>query len=209
MLNRSNMRLPIFESDGDYEAFERVLAEGVERFQPRLLAYCLMPNHWHLVAWPEEDGVLSRFVGWVTLTHTQRHHAHRHTTGGGHLYQGRFKSFPVQQDEHFHTLCRYVERNALRANLVKEPDLWPYSSLRRMTHGDADARSLLSRWPVQRPKDWLAIVRRAQTEGELQALRRSVQRGVPYGGPRWTKRTIAELGLEMTIRPRGRPKNGS
>jgi putative transposase len=101
------MRLPIFESDGDYEAFERVLAEGVERFRPRLLVYCLMTNHGHLVAWPQEDGVLSRFVGWVTLTHTRRYHAHRHTAGGGHLYQGRFKSLSVQQDQHFHTLCRY------------------------------------------------------------------------------------------------------
>jgi putative transposase len=151
VLNRANARLPIFESDGDYEAFERILAEGGERFRPRLLAYCLMPNHWHLVAWPEKDGVLSRFVGWVTLTHTRRHHAHRHTVGTGHLYQGRFKSFPVQQDEHFYAVCRYVERNAFRAGLVERPDDWRYSSLWRRTHGAAKAQAWLSAWPVSRP----------------------------------------------------------
>ena len=111
--------MTIFEKPEDYDAFERVLEEAVERTEMRLLAYCVMPNHWHLVVWPREDGELSRFTGWLTLTHTQRWHAHRHTTGSGHLYQGRFKSFPVQDDEHFLTVCRYVERNALRANLVE------------------------------------------------------------------------------------------
>jgi REP element-mobilizing transposase RayT len=118
VLNRANARMTIFENDADYAAFEQVLEEAVERTGTRLLAYCLMPNHWHLVLWPREDGELSRFTGWLTLTHTQRWHAHRHSSGSGHLYQGRFKSFPVQDDNHFWTLCRYVERNALRAKLV-------------------------------------------------------------------------------------------
>ena len=116
--------MTIFEKEEDYEAFERVLQEAVERVEMRLLAYCLMPNHWHLVAWPREDKELSRFTGWLTLTHTQRWHAHRGTTGTGHLYQGRFKSFPVQSDAHFLTVCRYVERNALRANLVACAEDW-------------------------------------------------------------------------------------
>lgn len=122
VLNRANGRLPIFEKNEDYEAFERVLAQAVQRVDIRLLAYCVMPNHWHLVLWPRVDGDLSRFVGWLTLTHTQRWHAHRHTTGSGHLYQGRFKSFPVQTDEHFLAVCRYVERNPLRAGLVSRAE---------------------------------------------------------------------------------------
>ena len=118
VLNRANARMTIFENDQDYAAFEHVLEEAVERTGTRLLAYCVLPNHWHLVLWPQEDGELSRFVGWLTLTHTQRWHAHRHSRGTGHVYQGRFKSFAVQEDEHFYTVCRYVERNALRANLA-------------------------------------------------------------------------------------------
>ena len=131
VLNRANARMTIFEKDEDDEAFERVLAEAVERTKTRLLAYCLMPNHWHLMVWPQADGELSAFVGWLTLTHTQRWHAHRHSAGTGHVYQGRFKSFPVQEDEHFYTVCRYVERNALRANLVSQAEQWRWSSLSR------------------------------------------------------------------------------
>jgi putative transposase len=99
-LNRAAGRQPLFEKDGDYEVFERALAEALDRVPVRLLAYCVMPNHWHLVLWPKADGELSRFLGWLTLTHAQRWHAHRHTAGTGHLYQGRFKSFPIQEDDH-------------------------------------------------------------------------------------------------------------
>jgi putative transposase len=136
VLNRANARLSIFDDDGDYEAFERVLLQAVERTETRLLAYCLMPNHWHLVVWPWEDGELSRFVGWLTLTHTQRWHAHRHSAGCGHVYQGRFKSFPIQQDEHLYSVGRYVERNALRANLVRA-EQWRWGSLFRWQRSSA------------------------------------------------------------------------
>ena len=114
VLNRANARLPIFENMDDYLAFETILAEAKLRQNMRILGYCLMPNHWHLLLWPREDPDLSDFTGWLTLTHTQRWHAHRHNAGTGHLYQGRFKSFPVQGDDHFYTVCRYAERNALR-----------------------------------------------------------------------------------------------
>ena len=121
VLNRANARMPIFEKAEDYDAFERILDEAVRRVRMRLLAYCAMPNHWHMVVWPREDGDLSAFVGWLTLTHTQRWHAHRHSVGTGHVYQGRFKSFLVESDEHLWTVCRYVEGNALRAGLCTAP----------------------------------------------------------------------------------------
>src|SRR5436189_3540964 len=118
VLNRSVARLPLFETDDDYRAFLRVLAEAQTRHPTRLLGYCLMPNHWHLVLWPRADGDLSRFMHWLTMTHTQRWRHHRRLVGLGPLYQGRFKSFPVQTDAHLLVLLRYVERNPLRANLV-------------------------------------------------------------------------------------------
>src|SRR5262245_4653482 len=151
VVNRANARLPLFEKDGDYDAFERVLAEAVARVPVAVLAYCVMPNHWHLVVRPQRDGDLSRFVGWLTLTHTQRWHAHHHTAGSGHLYQGRFKSFPVQEDEHLLTVCRYVERNPLRAGLVGRAEDWRWSSLWRRERGPEAARALLAEWPVPRP----------------------------------------------------------
>ena len=119
VLNRANARMRIFDKPKDYEAFEKILGQAVQRVKMRLLAYSLLPNHWHLVVWPREDGDLSTFVGWLELTHTQRWHAHRHSVGSGHVYQGRFKSFLVESDEYLWTVCRYVERNALRAGLCE------------------------------------------------------------------------------------------
>ena len=206
VLNRANARLPIFDKPEDYEAFERILTEGVERYDMRLLAYCLLPNHWHLLMWPKADGDLSRFMAWVTLTHTQRWHAHRHSAGTGHVYQGRFKSFPVQEDEHFYSVGRYVERNALRARLVKRAEDWRWGSLWRMAHGDRDARALIAAWPLARPRRWLDWVNEPQTEAELAAVRRSIRRGCPFGDETWTDNAVRKLGLETTLRPRGRPR---
>jgi putative transposase len=165
-----------------------------------------MPNHWHLIVQPRRDGDLSRFVGWLTLTHTQRWHSHYHTIGLGHLYQGRFKSFPVQEDGHLLTVCRYVERNPLRAGLVERAEDWRWGSLWRRERGDAEARTLLADWPTPRPRGWLRFVNAAQSPAEEEALKCSIRRGSPFGVETWVKDTGQRLGLEMTLRPRGRPK---
>jgi putative transposase len=206
VLNRANARLPIFKKDEDYRAFERVLSEVCERVPMRILAYCLMPNHWHLVLWPRQDGDLSTFMRLLTLTHTQRWHAHRRSAGSGHLYQGRFKAFTVQSNPYLLRVCRYVERNALRGKLVKRAEDWRWGSLWRSTYGDVQARALLSEWPIPRPRDWVQRVNRPENQAELEALRRCVVRGSPFGSPRWMERTVKRLGLESTLRPRGRPR---
>jgi putative transposase len=204
-LNRAVARLPLFQKDGDYEAFERVLVAALEKHPIRLLAYCLMPNHWHFVLWPERDGQVTEFLRWLTHTHTQRWHAHYHTSGSGHLYQGRFKAFPIQQDDHLYTVLRYVERNSLRADLVSKVQEWRWSSVhQRLTKGRLDA--LLAAWPVPMPRDWLARVQRPETEAELEAVRRAVQKGQPYGSATWQHATAKTLGLQFTLRQRGRPK---
>ncbi len=208
-LNRAVARLSLFEKDGDYEAFERVLALALDKHPIRVLAYTLMPNHWHFVLWPRKEGELTAFLRWLTHTHTMRWHAHYHTSGTGHLYQGRFKSFPIEADDHLYAVLRYVERNALRANLVKRAEQWRWSSLWRRQQEEASLRALLSAWPLPEPADWLRRVNAAQTEAELAALRRSVLRGTPYGSDGWTKRTARRLGLEYTLRERGRPKKAA
>jgi putative transposase len=212
-LNRANAGLTIFSSDEDYAAFESVLSEALPRDDMRLLAYCLMPNHFHLLLWPREDGDLSRFMRWLTLTHTQRWHAHRRTAGTGHLYQGRFKSFPVQSDDHFLTVCRYVERNALRAGLVERAEDWRWGSLRSLRGKDAVERPPLTPWPIDRPRDWKSRVNRPFGPREEEAVRRSIQRGQPFGAAPWQAEMAARLGLESAFRPRGRPRkqptNGS
>jgi putative transposase len=172
----------------------------------RLLAYCLMSNHWHLVLWPQKDGDLSDFMHWLTLTHTQRWHAHYHNVGSGHLYQGRFKSFPVEADEHYLTVCRYVERNALRASMVRTAQGWKWGSLAQRLGVGLELGPELVEGPLALPSDWVALVNAAQTEAELTALRRCVERGQPYGSETWVKRTSVRMGLTSTLRPRGRPK---
>ena len=97
-LNRGNARGDLFFKEGDFEAFERVIWEGLQKYPVDLFAYQWMHNHWHMVLSPQKDKAMSAFLGWVTMTHTQRYHAHNKTTGYGHLYQGRYKSFPVQDD---------------------------------------------------------------------------------------------------------------
>jgi putative transposase len=149
---------------------------------------------------------LTAFVRWLTHTHTMRWHAHYHTSGTGHLYQGRFKSFPVEADDHLYAVLRYVERNPLRANLVRRAEDWRWGSLWHRAHGAAQPVLGLEPWPVPLPADWSAVVNAAQTTAEVEAVRRSVVRGRPYGSASWQQRAAKRLGLEYTLRPRGRPK---
>jgi putative transposase len=204
-MNRAAGNLVLFEKPGDYDAFERVLAEARRRTGTRLCSYALMPNHFHLVLWPREDGELSAFMQWLTMTHTQRWRAHRKNAGWGHLYQSRFKSFPIQQDAHFLTVCRYVERNPLRARLVRRAENWQWCALACRYRRPVEDGLVVDKWPILPPNDWCAQVNEPLTGAELDALRQCARRGQPFGGPGWVKRTADALGLESTLRPVGRP----
>jgi putative transposase len=207
VLNRGNGRMRIFHKAEDYEAFERVLAEGLERYAVELLTYCLMPNHWHLVARPRTNEALGRWMGWVGVTHVRRYHEHYHSRGGGHVYQGRFKSFPVAEDDYFVALCRYVEGNPLRAGLVERAEQWQWSGLWRRARGPGDLR--LSAWPLERSRNWVAWVNRGLNDEQLEGIRTCVERGRPFGPETWLRRTAARLGLEFTLRGPGRPRKTS
>jgi len=199
VLNRANARMTLFEDDGDYLAFQRVLAEACDRVGMRLLAYCVMPNHWHLVVWPRGDGDLSRFMNWLTLTHTQRWHRHRNSVGNGHVYQGRFKSFPIETSEYLLTVCRYVERNPVRAGLVTRAEHWRWSS------AASSKGATLHQWPIPRPQAWAEWVNADEHHEQVEALRRSVVKGQPFGSEPWTKQMVTRWNLGMTLRERGRP----
>jgi putative transposase len=205
VLNRRAGRLALFEKPTDYAAFEKILAEAHTQTKIRIAAYCLMPNHWHLLLWPRHDGELSEVLRWITVTHTQRWHSHHHSAGTGPVYQGRFKSFPVQTDEHFLTVARYVERNALRAKLTDNAEDWQWSSLWRHGQTDPKLTSWLSDWPMERPRNWTTSVNRPHTASELESLRVSAQRGRPFGDEGWVRRMAKRFGMESTLRPRGRP----
>jgi putative transposase len=202
VLNRGNGRAKVFHGDDDYLNFIELLQQAEERMRIRILGYTLMPNHFHLVLWPRRDGDLSRWMQWLLTSHVRRYH--RLYRGSGHVWQGRFKAFPIEQDEHLLTVLRYIERNALRANLVTRAELWPWSSLALRDAGKRPA--WLSAWPVDRPRNWTAWVNKAQSPAELKALKRCIVRGTPFGDDRWITRTATRLGLESSLRPRGRPR---
>lgn len=207
VLNRANNRMPIFEAIGDYLAFLRVMRDTQEKKPMRILAYCLMPNHWHFLLWPRLDGQLGQFMQALTTTHVRRWRLNRHSVGEGHLYQGTYKSFPVQNDEHFFTVCRYVERNALRARLVPRAEQWQWGSLwQRRQRRTLEDHPPLSDWPLAAPRNWATLVNQVQNETELEAIRTSLRRGRPFGSETWQRRTATRLGLESTFRSRGRPK---
>ena len=206
VLNRGVGRRTLFHTDADFAAFDRCLESVLFLSPTRLLAYCLMPNHWHLLLWPRADGELAAFMQRLTTTHVRRWPMHQNEVGLGHLYQGRFKSFPVQEDGHFLTVARYVERNALRAKLVENAQDWKWGSLWRREHGNAQQRGILGEWPLPRPADWLQWVNHPQSDVELDALRTSIKRGRPFGVDTWQRDTARQLGLERSLRAAGRPR---
>ena len=205
-LNRGNLRSTIFHKDADFAAFEKILREALDLYQVELFSYALMPNHFHLVLRPLIDGEMSRFMKWIGGTHTMRYHAHYQTSGQGHVYQQRYKSFPIQDDDHFRVVCRYVERNARRAGLVRRAEDWRWGSLWRWLARPEPDPQLLSPWPIPRSPNWVERVNEALTERQLRAVRRCAQRGSPFGASEWIEATAKEFGLESTQRPRGRPK---
>ncbi len=200
---------PIFFKEEDYRLFEEILEDAKEKCAMRILAYCLMPNHFHLVLHPCEDGDLQKFMQWLTLTHTQRWHIQNGTVGTGHLYQGRYKSFLIQRDSHLLAVIRYVERNPLRANLVKRAENWNFSSLSRRLSQVPEKMRLLARWPIPEPKDYLSFVNMPMKKEELETIRYSVNRGKPLGSEGWSKATIGKYGLLATVRSRGRQIKGT
>ncbi len=206
VLNRGNDGRRLFDSPLDYQAFVGVVRETLLVVSMRILAYCLMPNHWHFVFWPEEDDQLSEFMHLLTTTHVRRWHEFRDSNGRGHVYQGPFKPFAVENDEHFYTVCRYVERNAVRAGLVTRAEDWEWGSAWARYHPFDERVIPLSLWPLPRPVDWLDFVNRPQTEAELDAVRRSVEKGCPFGSEPWVQDTAVRLNLEYTLRSPGRPK---
>lgn len=201
VLNRGNSKQEVFLKEQDYRAFLNLAHESLGRFAIELYAYCLMPNHFHFVLKCYEAEHLSQWMQWLMTAHVRRYH--KHYKGSGHVWQGRYKSFLIQKDEHLLTVLRYVEANPLRAGFVSVAHLWDWSSHKGRLGMISD--DLLSDPPVEMPQRWDDWVQRAIGEGELDVIRRSVNRQSPYGDSDWQKMIIKKFGLESTIRPRGRP----
>jgi putative transposase len=183
----------------------KLIRQASARLPMRLLGFCLMPNHFHLALWPYGDDDLSAWMGWLLTAHVRRYHKHYHSSG--HVWQGRFRAFPIQEDAHLLAVLRYIERNPLRANLVAKAEDWTWSSLRYRL--EAPLLPFIEPSPVPLGPDWRGHVNEAQTEEEVKRLRHCIDRGMPYGSDDWTKQTAVSLGLESSLRPRGRPRKSA
>ncbi len=203
VLNRGVGKMTLFRGRRDFEAFQQCLIEAVEKVPIRLLGYCVMSNHWHLVLWPREDGDLAKFMLRLTVSHVRRWLIHRDQVGTGHVYQGRYKSFVVQDDDHLATVCRYVDRNPVRAGLVKSCLDWPWGSVGQ-SRTSATKRIPLTDLPIPRPTDWVAWVDQPQTAAEEAALARCIKESRPYGGSDWVERIKSVNGWREP-KKRGRP----
>ena len=209
VINRANGRQKIFNSARDYQHFETLLLQAKKRHDMRIVAYVLMPNHWHLVLHPKNDGDVAVFMQWLTLTHTQQYHVKTKTIGYGHLYQGRYKSFIVAKDAYLLSVIKYVERNPVRAQLTKKVEEWKWGSGYRRLKGTSQERTLLSALPIQTPKKYSSWVNKSDKTDELSQLRVSVAKSAPYGSIDWQKNMIERFKLILTTRSRGRPKKGT
>jgi len=178
------------------------MKEAKKRYPLNIYAYCLMPNHFHFVLMADQPNHLSKWMHWLLTTHARRYHYFYETSG--HIWQSRFKSFIIQNDEHLITVLRYVEGNPARAKLVLSSKEWLWSSHRKRIGKESE--KILDRLPIQLPSNWTEYIDKHLTCVELENLRQSVNRQAPFGDIEWQKKTSQQLGLEQTLRPRGRPK---
>jgi len=165
VINRGVRKFPIFTRPPDYTAFLGVLADGLDRYPVRLVSYCVLSNHWHLVLHPETIATLSNFMRWVTATHAIRWHRRHQTVGQGPLYQGRFRAIPIESGAELFRVCRYVERNALAARLVQRAQDWPWCSLSQRLR--LDSTIPLTVMPFLSTSAWSDHVNTGQPERDL------------------------------------------
>jgi putative transposase len=210
-LNRGNNRATVFFGPEDYLTFLKALGQTQQSYPFHLFGYCLMSNHFHLLLSPGPGQSISRILQSLTVAHTWHYHRARGTVG--HVWQGRFKSPVIQEDDHALVVLRYVEANPLRAGMVADLASYPWSSY--PVHGMGRADPLVSPLPAyealgkdaaQRQALWREWVHAPLTARELAAVRHSVVNGRPYGHPSWVESTAARLGFRLAERSRGRPR---
>ena len=205
VINRAVRCARIFETASDYQAFLKAAQDGLARYPVRVVAYCVMPTHWHFVVLCDRIPHVSRWMHWLAGTHAARWHAAHGTRGTGHLYQDRFKAVPIQTETSLLRVCRYVERNALRGGLVRLAEDWEWGSLHACCRNCHPIK--MEPWPILKPVNWIQIVNSPESAAELDELRRTLRRNQPIGDPAWQSAVAPFVGL--TMRPIGRPRKRS
>jgi putative transposase len=205
VMNRGDHRETIFHKAADFQAFLGLMSEAGRRIAMRILAYCIMRNHFHFVLWPYEGVDLSAYMQVLMNLHISRYLRHYPPSSPGHIYQGRYTNSLVQDGPSLLTVMRYVEANALKANLVTRAEHYMWSSA--SPHASDPGRPALSDGPAPKPPDWLGFINAPQRGEEIEKMQRAMWRGAPVGDEAWRNRMVKAYGLDHTIRDRGRPRS--
>lgn len=156
VFNRGSRKGVLFRNRRDYLWFETLMDEARTVHPIRIIAYCVLSNHWHFLLWPHADGDLSRYMHWLTGAHASAWRDRTDTKGQGAVYQSRFGAIPIVDQLHFFSVWRYIERNPIAAKLVNRAEDWPWSSA---AHTLGSPRLFeLDPGPYERPRNWLQIV---------------------------------------------------
>jgi putative transposase len=203
--HRGNDKQRTFFHDGDYRLYKKYLAAACEGTATALWAWCLMPNHVHLILVPGSEGGLGAVMRRTQGRYTRAINAREGRVG--HLWQARFASF-VMDESYLLACARYVELNPVRAGLAARPEDWPWSSARAHLAGSADGLTdpapLLERWP-----DWRAILEYPLEEEVREAIRARERSGRPLGGERFVALHRKPATTPGPGRHRGRPRKST
>lgn len=205
VLNRGDHRETLFHKPADFRAFLKVFADTAERIAMRILAYCIMRNHFHFVLWPYEGADLPRFMHLLMSTHIARYLRHYPPVSPGHLYQDRYTNVLVEAGPPLLRVLRYVEANAFAANLVPRAEEYPWTSA--SPEALEDGRPFICEWPIARPANWSELLNTRTAASERQRIQRCAARGAPYGSTAWSEQVVKTFHLEHTVRRPGRPKS--
>jgi putative transposase len=202
VMNRAVRGTTLFAKNADFEALARIMREELVLSPVKVLSYEVMDTHWHLVLTCHRVADLSKFMHRFEGRHANNWAGAHRARGRGAVYQGRFKAVPVQTSHSLYRVCRYVERNALRKNLVAAAEHWTWGSLHARCNDYYPIP--LARWPLPIPPNWIELVNTPQSARELADIRRRIDRDQPIGDPKWVRAVAPFVGL--TLRRIGRPK---
>lgn len=208
LLNRANGRVETFHDDEDYGYFKSILKKHVGLYGMMIYHYCLMPNHYHLEAEFDRVEVLSSAMAGINRSYT--HYYHKRYGTAGYLWQGRFKSKPIQKSEYLLSCARYIEANPVKAKIVEEAQDYPHSSARFYVLGDPD--DLISINPLYEEFGLETSERRYNYSNFLKDPAGETENDVykdfdePLGGEAFKARLIHKNGRSYP-RTRGRVRN--
>lgn len=168
IINRGNNKQTIFRTRLDFLVFLALLKEAKRRYPLSLLGFCLMPNHFHLVIYAREAEHVRAFIHWAMTCFA--HYYHEKNKTSGHLWQGRFKSFLIEQEEYLIIALRYVENNPVRAGMVRSSRDWEWSSIKHHCLRSYD--EFIDPPPFTVPNDWPDLVDMPLTLKEFEAIKK-------------------------------------